>query len=119
MTLQDYTTNVLIFDLGDVLFSWTPTTSTTVSPTQLKRIMDSPIWHRYECGKIDQYECYQQCAADFDIPVREIYEAFAQARASLTSDDKLVQLIRTLRKERPDLRVYAMSNISVSIEPAA
>jgi hypothetical protein len=106
--------DTLIFDLGDVLFSWSATTTTSISPKTLKAILDTSIWHDYECDRVDQATCYERCAAKFEIPCSEIQAAFDQARASLAADNGLVELIRRVRAERPDLRVYAMSNISVS-----
>jgi FMN phosphatase YigB (HAD superfamily) len=82
----------LVFDLGDVLFSWAALTDTSIHPQQLKSILDSPTWHQY---------------------VDELSRAFDQARASLTANDQLVNLVKELRAANQQLRVYAMSNISV------
>jgi FMN phosphatase YigB (HAD superfamily) len=116
---MDEAINTLVFDLGDVLFSWSSSTKTSISPSQLKKILSTPTWHQYECAKISRDECYARCAAEFDIPAEEIFEAFAQARASLTANMELVQFIKNMRAEVPNLRVYAMSNISVSVHTTA
>jgi hypothetical protein len=104
---MDEAINTLVFDLGDVLFSWSSSTKTSISPSQLKKILSTPTWYQYEC------------AAEFDIPAEEIFEAFAQARASLTANMELVQFIKNMRAEVRNLRVYAMSNISVSVHTTA
>jgi hypothetical protein len=57
--------------------------------------------------------CYERCATEFNTSSLEISKAFAQARASLTANKQLIRLIKELRASRPDLRVYAMSNIAV------
>jgi hypothetical protein len=103
----------LVFDLGDVLFSWAALTDTSIDPRQLKSILDSPTWHQYECNAISRATCFERCAQQFDTSVDELSRAFDQARASLTANDQLVNLIKELRAENQQLRVYAMSNISV------
>lgn len=100
----------IIFDLGDVLFKWTSETKTTIPSKKLRSILSTPIWHSYDRGEISRENCYQLSAQQFDLPVSEIAEAFAQARASLQPDDTIVSFLREAKKD-PSIRVYAMSNI--------
>jgi HAD superfamily hydrolase (TIGR01509 family) len=100
----------IIFDLGDVLFKWTAETKTTIPSQKLRSILSTPIWHSYERGEISRENCYQLSAQQFALPVSEIAEAFAQARASLQPDDTIVSFLREA-KEDSSIRVYAMSNV--------
>lgn len=103
----------LILDLGDVLFSWSPNTETSIPPKTLKAILSSPIWADYECGLTTQQDCYDRISTEFHIPTPEIAEAFNQARDSLKSNDEMLNFVRELKQQSDgQLRVYAMSNIS-------
>jgi FMN phosphatase YigB (HAD superfamily) len=103
----------LILDLGDVLFSWSPHTETSIPPRMLKAILASPTWVDYECGLISQQDCYDRISNEFHIPSSEIAEAFDQARDSLQSNDEMLAFVRELKDQSDgQLRVFAMSNIS-------
>lgn len=103
----------LILDLGDVLFSWSPDTETSIPARTLKAILASPTWVDYECGLVTQQVCYDRIATEFHIPPSEIADAFAQARDSLKSNDEMLDFVRELKLQSGgQLRVYAMSNIS-------
>lgn len=101
----------LILDLGDVLFSWSAETKTSISSKTLKRILESPTWYEFEKGLVSQETCYSRVGKEFDIPVSEIAKAFQDARDSLTPNTQLITLIKEL-KARSLLTVIAMSNIS-------
>ena len=103
----------LIFDIGDVLFRWSPVTSTSIKPKQLKAILNSPTWHAYECGVLDEQDCYAKVATQFSLDPAEVQQAFADARASLQPDNTFLSFIRDLQAETGNsLRIFAMSNIS-------
>ena len=103
----------LIFDLGDVLFSWSSTTTTTISPRALKAILTSDIWLDYERGIFTEDECYSQIATRFSLNISEVSEAFQQARESLVADNTLTTLINELKAHSEEqLHIFAMSNIS-------
>ncbi|KAI0745152.1 HAD-like protein [Earliella scabrosa] len=107
-----YTT--LILDLGDVLFKWSPKTKTPIPPRQLKEILSSVTWFQYERGQISQPECYERVAAEFNLQVDAIAEAFKQARESLRPNEEFITLIRELRQQsQGQLTVLALSNISL------
>ena len=108
---REYT--VLILDLGDVLFSWSPLTDTAITPRQLRSILSSPTWHDYERGRLTQTECYHAVAVQFSLKVDDIAEAFQHARESLAVNDELIRVVRTLKAEAGGrLKVFALSNIS-------
>jgi FMN phosphatase YigB (HAD superfamily) len=108
---SNYTT--LIFDIGDVLFSWSPETKTSISPKVLRNILSSTTWIDYERGRIPQDECYASIGNEFSIDPAEVSRAFEEARNSLQSNDDLISVIRHLKiRSKGMLQVFAMSNIS-------
>ncbi|KAJ6593944.1 Haloacid dehalogenase-like hydrolase-domain-containing protein [Mycena capillaripes] len=108
------TFNTIIFDIGDVLFSWSSNTKTSISSKTLRKILACPTWFDYERGKLSEDDCYAKVGSDFSLPPEEIRQAFIQARESLQSNDDLISLVRELKEQSDDtLRVFAMSNISL------
>jgi FMN phosphatase YigB (HAD superfamily) len=104
---------ILIFDLGDVLFSWSPVTSTSISPKLLKQFLSSTVWQEYECGRLSEDECYRLVGDKFSVDPGEVRQAIHEARESLQPDDTLIRFIRELQTEAHGaLRIFAMSNIS-------
>lgn len=104
----------IVFDLGDVLFQWSPETKTSISPKTLRRILSCPTWFDYERGRLSEQDCYNRVGAEFDLPPSEIRAAFDQARESLVACDALIETVRELKEQSQGaLRVYAMSNISL------
>jgi HAD superfamily hydrolase (TIGR01509 family) len=101
--------DTLIFDIGDVLFTWSAETKTSISPKKLKEILNTVTWFEYEKGKLTEDECYATIAKQMNLDASEIARAFQGARDSLTSRQFMVDLIRELK---PGRKVYAMSNIS-------
>lgn len=100
----------VIFDLGDVLFTWSATTTTTIPARTLRDILSTPTWDSYERGEITRDVCYELSAQKLSIKTSEISAAFSQARESLQSNDAIIQLLRELKKD-PSVQLYAMSNI--------
>ncbi|KAK0200592.1 phosphatase yihX [Desarmillaria ectypa] len=106
--------NTIIFDIGDVLFTWSSTTSTRISSKSLRKILACPTWLDYERGKVSEKDCYDRVGKQFSFDPLEVKEAFSQARDSLKSDDQMINLIRELKEQsHSQLRVFAMSNISL------
>ncbi|KAF8910343.1 Haloacid dehalogenase-like hydrolase-domain-containing protein [Mucidula mucida] len=104
--------NTIIFDIGDVLFTWSSSTTTSISPKVLRRILASPTWEDYERGRLSEDACYDLVGVEFSIDPSEVRRAFDQARDSLRSDEEMTALIRELKAQDNRLQVYAMSNIS-------
>jgi FMN phosphatase YigB (HAD superfamily) len=105
--------DTLILDLGDVLFSWSPKTPTTIPPKVLQSITASVPWGLYECGKLSQSECYRRVAQEYALEPNDVALAFQHARDSLQADNSLLSFIRQLKKDTGNkLRVFAMSNVS-------
>ncbi|KAG6897904.1 hypothetical protein C0992_009388 [Termitomyces sp. T32_za158] len=106
--------SALIFDLGDVLFKWSPNTKTTISAQTLREILSSPTWFDYERGRLSEADCYAKVGEEFMLKPDEIAQAFRQARDSIQADDDLIALIRELKAQsNGELQVFAMSNISL------
>ncbi|KAG7443759.1 phosphatase yihX [Guyanagaster necrorhizus] len=106
--------DTIILDIGDVLFTWSSTTTTRISSKSLRAILASPTWMDYERGKVTEQDCYDRVGEQFSFDPLEVKEALAQARDSLKSDDEMIALIRELKEQSHGrLRVFAMSNISV------
>ncbi|KAJ6625602.1 Haloacid dehalogenase-like hydrolase-domain-containing protein [Mycena sp. CBHHK59/15] len=111
---QAPTFTAIIFDIGDVLFSWSSNTKTNISSRTLRQILTSPTWFDYERGKVAEDVCYEGVGAEFSLPPGEIRQAFIEARESLQCNDDLIGLVRELKEQsNGTLRVFAMSNISL------
>lgn len=106
--------NTLICDLGDVLFSWSANTHSTISPHVLRRVLSSPTWFQYECGRLEEDICYERIGHEFGFEPSHVANALSQARDSLQPNDELIAIIRELRTQSGgSLRVFAMSNTSL------
>ncbi|KAL0568899.1 hypothetical protein V5O48_013069 [Marasmius crinis-equi] len=101
--------DTLIFDLGDVLFTWSAETKTSVSPAIFRKILESNTWFEYERGRLTEEEAYSATAREQGLQTHEVRDAFQVARDTLISRSSMVNLICELR---PGRKVYAMSNIS-------
>jgi FMN phosphatase YigB (HAD superfamily) len=104
---------ILILDLGDVLFSWSPVTTTSISPKMVKRFLSSSVWREYECGRLLEDECYRLVGEKFSLDPGEVRQSILDARASLQPDNAFIHFVRELQAEsQGGLRIFAMSNIS-------
>ncbi|KAJ7703151.1 Haloacid dehalogenase-like hydrolase-domain-containing protein [Mycena rosella] len=111
---QTQSFNTIIFDIGDVLFSWSSDTKTSISSRTLRQILTCPTWFNYERGNISEDVCYDRVGAEFSLAPEEIRQAFIEARESLQSNDDLITLVRELKEQsNGTLRIFAMSNISI------
>lgn len=100
----------IIFDIGDVLFSWTANTDAAIPPKTLREMMSSHTWCEYECGRLQQNTCYAQIAQEFSVEVSQVAKAFSQARETVQLNRMALALIKDLNKS-PLVKVYAMSNM--------
>ena len=102
----------IIFDLGDVLFTWAPSTPKSPLPAKvLQNILRSVHWFEYEKGNLEEHEAYSLVAHEFNASPSDVENALQAARDSLKSNPKLLEVIQELREA--GLQIYAMSNISV------
>lgn len=113
VTADDRLIDNVIFDLGDVLFTWSANTGTSISPEALHKILRSATWFEYEKGNFSEEETYRLVAAQFSLDASEVGAAFRVARDSLQSDPAMVTLLHELKQNSAsDIRLFAMSNIS-------
>lgn len=100
-----------MFDLGDVLFTWSPSTPKSPLPAKtLRDILRSFHWFEYEKGNLTEGQVYSLVAQEFNVTAASVESAFQSTRNSLRSNPKLLNAIRELKNF--GLKVYAMSNIS-------
>jgi len=100
----------VIFDLGDVLFTWSASTKSPLPANLLRDILRSFHWFEYEKGNLEEPEVYSLIAQEFNVALADVENAFQAARDTLQSNPKMLQVIRELREA--GLEIYAMSNIS-------
>jgi FMN phosphatase YigB (HAD superfamily) len=107
--------STLIFDLGDVLFTWSAETESAISSNTLRKILRSATWFEYEKGMFTECEAYSRVAEEFGVAYADVKRAFQGARASLAPNEGLVALIRDLKSQSKDheLKIFGMSNISM------
>ncbi|KAJ7140493.1 Haloacid dehalogenase-like hydrolase-domain-containing protein [Mycena crocata] len=105
--------NAIIFDIGDVLFSWSSHTETSIPSGKLRQFLGSLTWFDYERGRISEDLCYERLGMEFSVQPLEVRAAFKQARSSLQCNHDLVDFIRALKEQcHGSLQIFAMSNIS-------
>ena len=110
ITSKHYT--AVIFDLGDVLFSWSlPESSPQSLPAKvLGSILRSVHWMEYEKGNLTEDEVYSLVAQQFSVSPVDVKKSFEDARNTLEINRKILEVVRELKES--GLAVYAMSNIS-------
>jgi len=101
----------IIFDLGDVLFTWTTASpSSPLPPKVLNSLLRSAIWFEYERGNLDEDGAYNALAKEFGLWAADIATGFNIARDTLKSCPSILAAIREFKAA--GIKVYAMSNIS-------
>ena len=100
----------VIFDIGDVLFSWSFPDTIGLSPKIMKEIMDSPQWYEFEKGNLEQNEMNSIMAKKYSVCSETIAAAFQAARSTLQTEYTLFDTISRIKSS--GRKVYLMSNIS-------
>jgi FMN phosphatase YigB (HAD superfamily) len=108
ITSKHYT--AVIFDLGDVLFTWSLSSPQSLPAKTLGSIFRSVHWMEYEKGNITQDEAYSLVAQKFSVPAVDVKRSIEDVRNTLQSNPKILKVVRELKES--GLAVYAMSNIS-------
>ncbi|KAM5539703.1 hypothetical protein V8D89_006516 [Ganoderma adspersum] len=105
----------IIFDLGDVLFTWALRNRephSLIPPDKFRRMLNSATWFEYEKGKLAEEECYMRLSSEYSIPSPfDIATTIQACRASLRADRKMFAFLHDL-KARTGVRLFAMSNIT-------
>lgn len=99
----------VVFDMGDVLFTWNPKAKTTITPENIRSITSSPLWHDFERGLVTATECYHGRGSALGLCPDAIASTFQQTTASLTPHQTMTALVRELKSR--GLAVYMMTNI--------
>ena len=107
-TSKHYT--AVIFDLGDVLFTWSLSSPQSLPAKTLRDILCSEHWLEYEKGNLSEDETYSLVAQQFSVRAIDVKSSCEAARNTLQSNPKILEVIRELKES--GLAVYAMSNIS-------
>lgn len=102
----------LILDIGGVLLDYSINMATTLSQRQIKTALQSTIWNDYESGKFTRQECYDKLTTTLNISPDAWEETVKQLNESLVEKHDFVQAMQTIRVIYPNLRVFAMSNVS-------
>ncbi|KAF9532637.1 HAD-like protein [Crepidotus variabilis] len=101
----------IIFDLGDVLFTWSASAPRSPVPADIiLKILRSFHWMEYEKGNLEEAEVYSLVAKEFSVTSEDVKAAFQAARDSLQANPQMLDVIRQLKEA--GLKIYAMSNIS-------
>ena len=101
----------IVFDLGDVLFNWSPPTQQSLlSPKILRSILHSVHWFEYEKGNLGEDEVYSLVAEEFGVAFTDVKSTLQAARESLKKNPTMLEITRQLKGE--GLNIYALSNIS-------
>jgi FMN phosphatase YigB (HAD superfamily) len=105
--------NVLVLDLGGVVFNWTAPVTGKINPKSLKRVMSTLAWNQFECGQLSEYECIEQAGRVLDLEPADIMDTLHCAKLTLECSDTFIAALKELKKgSAGKLKVYAMSNIS-------
>ncbi|KZT51480.1 HAD-like protein [Calocera cornea HHB12733] len=105
--VQPYDT--IIFDIGDVLFTWEPVPNHSIPGATFKLILRSHEFYAYEAGKLTEEAFYQATADRLKVPFEDVRSAFHGARESLAPNPLMPPLIRQLKENH---KILAASNIS-------
>ena len=108
ITSKHYTD--VIFDLGDVLFTWSLSSPQSLPVKTLGSILSSIHWLEYEKGNLTEDEVYSLVAQKFSVSAADVKSSCEAARNTLQVNPKVLEVIRELKES--GLAVYAMSNIS-------
>lgn len=99
----------IIFDMGDVLFTWNPQAATRITAAAHRQMTKSKLWEDFERGQVTPEECYRQLASQVSVDPAEVAETFSQTTASLTPHGAMVSLIHDIKAA--NISVYMMTNI--------
>jgi epoxide hydrolase-like predicted phosphatase len=100
----------IIFDMGEVLFSWTPDDQPSVPLSTLASMIRCDLWSDFERGEVSADECYQQLSEQFSISAAEIAAAFSMATAALKPNEQMTALVQDIKRHTHAL-VLMMTNI--------
>ncbi|KAI1809566.1 Haloacid dehalogenase-like hydrolase-domain-containing protein [Poronia punctata] len=106
----------IIFDLGEVVFSWSSSTTPKLPKPILRSIMKSATWATYERGQITRQHCFELVARQLSVSVEDVSLSFAQVRQTLNVNPGVLSFLQDMKKQQKQknknkTKIYAMSNI--------
>lgn len=122
------TVHNVVFDFGAVLFTWQPArlvadtfphiaTPPEVAKQLAHAIFSHPDWHAFDGGMLDMADVVQRTAQRLDLPNAPLMGLVSSIAQHLTPMHDTVAVLRQLvelRRQRPGLRLYYLSNMPVS-----
>ncbi|TGO25969.1 hypothetical protein BPAE_0068g00030 [Botrytis paeoniae] len=94
--------DTIVFDLGNVLIKMPPqapeATETSSIPT-LRRLISTSTWMRYECGELDETQCYEMLGKKFGLSPSAIAKVISEARDTFEYDTAILSWIRKLMED--------------------
>ncbi|TGO56871.1 hypothetical protein BCON_0072g00160 [Botryotinia convoluta] len=94
--------DAIVVDLGNILIKIPPqapeATETTSIPT-FRRLISTSTWMRYECGELDETQCYKNLGKKFGHPPSAIATVISEARESFEYDTSIISWVRKLIEE--------------------
>lgn len=101
--------DVLILDLGDVIFHWSTKNLTALSQETFQAVLLTPAWSELERGKINEEEALGAIGDELSIKPADIRNAISECRKTLSVDNDLITKLESLKSEmKGELKVYAM-----------
>ena len=101
----------IIFDMGEVLFSWTPTDHPSVPVSTLVSMIRHDLWPSFERGELSAEQVYQTLGEEFSISAAEIAAAFGMATAALKPNDQMTALVQDIKRHCTGTPIVMMTNI--------
>lgn len=103
----------IILDLGDVLFHWSTSAHTALSPKALHAVILSPTWGALERDELSEEEALRAISTELAISSSTILSALNECRITLRVNTDLLKKLEELKKSQTGrLRIYAMTNIA-------
>lgn len=100
----------IIFDMGEVLFSWSPHDHMTIPLETLRSMIQCDLWYAFERGEVSAEQCYQQLGEMFSTSAAEVAAAFRLSTGSLKPNDQMTALLRDIKRQT-SISVHMMTNI--------
>ncbi|PKY05793.1 HAD-like protein [Aspergillus campestris IBT 28561] len=107
----------IVFDLGGVFTD--PPSNDVLLPTEdslpvsVRRLTSTSTWMAYECGKLEEEECYQLLANQYGLQKGDLATAIQKGREASDYDHDLVAGLWAFKKSTPGVRLIMASNISL------
>ena len=107
----------VIFDLGAVMFNWSPkaiTENFTDDVELQKRIQSELYYHQdwidFDCALLTEEEATKRASERLEISLIDADELFSQTKESFTLISKTLDVLKDVKEK--NLKAYCLSNIS-------